>query len=158
MKRLVTLSVALTICLTGCASISTVNIPEPDHLAANESKFNDKSAVYVFRGTGMTGAMWSFPVSLDETKIGSIRREQYLAFPTTSGAHWLTVTCPSLCEVPGYKINLNVSPGKSYYFMIEPDIAFGYNTTTMSSRLTQIDKVFADRLMETYEAAPVVVP
>lgn len=151
MKSLVVVAV-LCLSLSGCASISTINIANPDRFAASESKFPGLATIYMFRGTSMAGAMWSFPVTLDQIEIGSIRREQYLAFPATTGAHWLTVTCPSICAMPGFKINLEATAGKSYYFMIEPDMAIGGNTMTMSSRITQIDKAFAERLMATYEA------
>jgi hypothetical protein len=145
----------LSIFLSSCASTSTINIQEPDKLAATESKYSDQSTIYVFRGSSIAGVMWSFPIGLNDVTVGSVRREQYLAFPANVGAHWLTVTCPSLCMMPGFKINLNVSAGKSYYFMIEPSITMENSTTTLSSRLTQIDKGFADRLMETYKAAPI---
>ena len=140
MKYRAIVAAVLSLSMAGCASIATVNIPEPDRFAASESKFPDRATIYMFRGTSSAGAIWSFPVALDQTKIGSIRREQYLAFPATSGAHWLMVTCPSICEMPGFKINLEVAAGKSYYFMIEPNVTFGYNTTMMSSHITQIDK------------------
>lgn len=158
MKSLAVVVAVLSLVLAGCASISTINIPNPDRFAASDSKFPDRATIYIFRGTSRAGAMWSFPVTLDQTKIGSIRREQYLAFPATAGAHWVTVSCPSICEMPGFKINLEVTSGKSYYFMIEPDTAFGYNTVTMSSSITQIDRAFAERLMATYEAVELAVP
>ncbi|MES2018039.1 MAG: hypothetical protein V4484_16245 [Pseudomonadota bacterium] len=153
MKSRVVAAAALSLSLAGCASISTINISNPGRLAASGSKFPDRATIYMFRGASGAGAVWSFPVTLDETKIGSIRREQYLAFPAITGAHWLVVACPSLCAIPGFKINLEATAGKSYYFMIEPDVAFRGNTVTMSSLVTQIDQTFAERLMATYKAA-----
>jgi len=158
MKRLTVVAVLISVFVAGCAPIATVRVLEPDRFAANESKFPDRATIFVFRGTGGGGAVFSFPVTLDQTKIGAISRKQYIAFPATAGTHWLSVVCPSICGMPGYKISLDVSAGKTYYFMIEPNVTFGYNNMTSSTNLTQIDKPFADKLMLTYQVAEPATP
>ena len=158
MKHLLFIAVTLCLALTGCTSISTVNLLEPGRFASNESRFPGQATIYVFRGSGMSGAMWSFPITIDGKAVGSIRREQYLAIPATEGAHWLTVICPALCEIPGFKINMDVRADHSYHLMYEPNVSFGYNTVTTSTNLTQIPKEFADRLMENYKQGQHVGP
>lgn len=151
---------ATTLCLllAGCASIATVNVLDPERFAAAESKFPGQATIYVFRGTSGAGAMWSYPITLDGKPAGSIRREQYLAMPAPAGAHWITITCASICEMPGFKINLDAKADHSYYLMIEPNMTWGYRTVTASSSLTQIPKDFADRLLASYEQGQQAAP
>jgi hypothetical protein len=155
MKIRVVLAAVLAMGLVGCAHVNTVNVPQPDRLAASETKFKDHATIYVFRGSSRAGVMWSFPVTLDQQKIGSLRREEYLAFPAPPGPHGLGVTCASLCELPGFKLNLNVVAGKTYYFLVEPDIAFGGDVTALSSQVMQIDKRAAAHLLATYDPSDV---
>lgn len=145
----------LAVSIAGCSRIKTVTVSQPDRLAANESRFHDSATIYVFRGSSRAGVMWSFPVKMDQARIGSIRREEYLVFPASPGSHWLEVTCASLCELPGFKLNLEVAAGKSYYFVVDPEMTLGGSIMTMSSQITQIDKRSADRLLATYDASDV---
>ena len=156
MKLRVVLAAVLAITLVGCAHVTTANIPQPDRLAANITQFKDHATIYVFRGSSRAGVMCSLPVTLDQAKIGSLRREEYLAFPASPGAHDLSVVRPTLCGIPGLKLNFNVAAGKTYYFMVQPDMTFGGGGTAMSTtQVTQIDKRVADRLLATYDASDV---
>lgn len=146
----------LAMALVGCSNVTTVNIPHPDRLASSQTEFKDHATIYVFRGSSRAGVMCSQPVTLDQAKIGSLRREEYLAFPASPGAHDLGVTRPVLCSRPALKLNLNVAAGKTYYFIFEPDMVFGGGgSATSSSQITQIDKRAADRLLATYDASDV---
>jgi len=159
MKVLIVLVWAmLVMSIAGCSPVKTVSIPQPDRLAANESQFRDSATIYVFRGSSRAGVMWSFPVTMDDSKIGSIRREEYLAFRASPGSHWLEVSCPSICHLPALKLNFAVTAGKSYYFVIDPDTAFGASIVTMTNRVTQIDKKAAAPLLVTYDGTDVSGP
>jgi hypothetical protein len=158
MKQSLFVTALVCLSLAGCASMGTVDLINPERFSASESKYPGQSTIYIFRGSSGAGAMWSYPITLDGKPVGSIRREQYLAMPAPEGAHWLTVTCPSICEMPGYKINIEAKSDHSYYLMIEPDMVYGYRTVTISSSLTQIPKSFADRLLATYEQGRLAAP
>jgi len=153
MKHLPTAILIATLALasSGCSSIATIDIRNPDRLSANETRYPGNATIYVFRGSNAAAALWSFPVEIDGVKVGSVRRETYLAIPAKPGAHWLTTKCPALCGIPGFKANLEVSAGKSYYFTFEPEYSSTMTYTVTSAELRQIDKRFADRLIESYE-------
>ena len=150
--------VLISFSIVGCSNVSTIKIAEPDKYAAAQSQFPNQATVYIFRGASKAAQIWPFPVSLDGKKIGTVRREQYLIFPASAGKHLIGMTCPSICEVPSILADVDLSEGKSYYFMIEPIINHGYNTITMFSTLKQVDKKFAENLIETYTLGKSTAP
>lgn len=144
------LIIIMFLSVTACSTISKVSMEKIDLLAAPESKFNDEAAIYVFRGMNKAAAIWSFPVRLDGNQMGSIRRGQYVAFPASQGLHSISIICPSICEMPSIEAQGEFSAGKSYYFLLDPNIHSGYENITMSFTLTQINKEKATSLMSTY--------
>lgn len=157
MRYLASAALLAILVSSGCSTVATVDIRNADRLSAEETRYPDNATIYVFRGTSLASAAWSFPITLDGKKVGSVRRETYLAIPAKPGAHWLTATCPGLCGLPGFKANLEVGADRSYYFIIEPDISFTAQKTVLSAELRQIDKRFADRLIESYEMSELKV-
>jgi hypothetical protein len=151
-------ALALALLASGCASIATMNIRNADRLSAPETRYPGHATLYVFRSTSQASALWSFPVSLDGARAGSVRREQYLAIPAKPGTHWLSVTCPGICGLPGFKVNFQVSAGKSYYFVVDPGSSYDYRYSVITTEIRQIDKQYGDRLMETYEAVALDAP
>lgn len=152
MKKLTIANVILLfLLLTGCATTApTIRILDPEKYSAEGTEFTDRGTVYVFRGTSMAGALCAFAVLLDEKELGFIRRENYLAFPVTNGSHQITVASTSICSTPDIKIDADFAAGKSYYFLVEPNVTFGHNTVTSSSSIAQIDASYAKRLLQTY--------
>lgn len=156
MKYLASAVLSATLALSGCSTIATVDIRNADRLSASGTRYPGNATIYVFRGTSAVSALWSFPVKLDGAKVGSVRRETYLAIPAKPGAHWLMTGGTGLSGIPGFKANLEVSADKSYYFIIEPDISQTMAYTVRSAELRQIDKRFADRLIESYEMSDLI--
>lgn len=141
----------MTLAITGCARVHTVTLPQADRLAAGETKFHDRATIYVMRGSSRAGVMWPFPVQLDQAKVGSLRREEYVAFPASPGTHSLSITCASLCELPGINLNLEVTAGKTYFFIVDASGVAAAGALRVSSQVTQLSKQAAQRLLATYD-------
>ena len=110
-----------------------------------------QATVYVFRGTGGGERMYAFGVDLDKTRMGSVRRERYISFPVSAGAHSVTVSCALGCSLPDHTLNFIAVAGKSYYFKMDASIAVRGMAHQMSTELGQMNQRMAEVLMQHYE-------
>lgn len=150
MKHLLLSALLLPVLLSGCRTLSHT-IDDPERLAGNTTLHPGQATVYVFRGTGGGERMYAFGVDLDKTRMGSVRRERYISFPVSAGAHSVTISCAFGCSLPDHTLNFNATAGKSYYFKMDAAMdVYGMNYR-MSTELGQLNQRMAEGLMKRYE-------
>lgn len=153
MTRTALAAVLLCFALAGCRTPTAI-FAEPDRLAADTSVYPGQATVHVLRGSGRLQAMYAFPVAIDKEKVGSIRRERYLVFPASPGAHAITIACPISCAMSTHTVKFNATAGKSYYFLFEGDLSIGQAVgglkVSTQAAISQIGERQAEDLMSQY--------
>ncbi|PUA27201.1 MAG: hypothetical protein B0W54_20495 [Cellvibrio sp. 79] len=151
MKKLILITL-FSLMASGCANTAPIQRwADVDRFSSNKTQFEGNATIYVFRDTSKAGAMMPFLITLDKESIGSIRRERYLAFPAAAGTHILGIDCPYTCDIPDIRIDADFTAGKSYYFVVQPDISFNVpSSIRMTTHVNQVDQSYAERLISSY--------
>ena len=141
---------ALLLGLAGCVSAPVHVATDVETKSVPTSQAPGSATIFVYRGSSKVGAMWPFAVFVDDREIGSIRRERYLATNVAPGPHVIKVHCSGICDVPDIAVQANFSADRSYHFLTEPDMRFGFNQMAFSSTLLQVSPAYVAELQSTY--------
>jgi hypothetical protein len=119
-------------------------------LSVDGSKQPGKATIVLFRGSGGSGAARSFTVSIDGNRLGTVRRERYLASDVAPGFHTIKIECGRLCDLPDIQVRARFKAGRTYFFLTQPDFESDSSTWTFISSVRQISGGEASTLLRTY--------
>lgn len=125
----------IALVLEGCVSdgIERGMAPQPD---------NQKSAVYVYRNPGASGAFFKSKVSVDEKNIASLSMKAYTWFYLEAGEHKISAT---FGLGPELSIPINIEDNHSYYIRIDSSSVSGDEKDLANILLTYTNKHTYDK-------------
>jgi hypothetical protein len=143
--------IAMLFALTGGCVTAPVHVAtDLETRAIQGSQSTGQATIYVYRGSSGAGAMWPFAVLIDDVEIGSIRSERYLPTNVAPGTHVVKVHCKGMCDLPDIAIQGNFFADRSYHFLTNPDIRFGWSQSAFVSTLIQVEPDHVPELQRAY--------